>query len=235
MRAFAAIVLTASFTVALVAGSASGEAAHASLPQVGESSSPAFLSIVRKRKIPFGAARKHEMAAYSRRHYGKAEWKLREPKLIVLHSAEAPTFASVFNTFASNAPLFGQLPGVCAHFVVGSHGGRVQLVSLRIRCRHVIGLNHVAIGIEHVGYGPAPVFGNRRQLDSSLRLVKRLRCVFNIPVTGVIGHNESLRSRYYRERDSSQRGQTSADFPRRTMKRYRHRLARLGPCRDSGS
>lgn len=170
------------------------------------------------------------MAAYSSRHYGKAEWKLRDPELIVLHTAEAPTFGSVYNTFASNDPLFGQLPGVCSHFVVGSHGARVQLVSLRIRCRHVIGLNHVAVGIEHVGYGPGPVFENKRQLRSSLHLTQRLRCLLGIPVRDVIGHNESLRSRFYRERDHSQRGQTSSDFPRRVMKRYRRELTGLGPC-----
>ena len=193
---------------------------------------PSFLSGVRHRKIPFGAARKREMAAYSRHHYGQSEWRLRGPKLIVLHTAEAPTFSSVFNTFASNEPLFGQLPGVCSHFVVGEHGAKVQLVSLRIRCRHVIGLNHVAIGIEHVGYGPGPVLGSARQFNSSLRLSQRLRCLFGIPVKDVIGHNESLSSRFYRERDHSQRGQTSSDFPRRVMKKYRRALAGLGPCRQ---
>lgn len=173
------------------------------------------------------------MAAYSRHHYGKAEWRLRDPKLIVLHTAEAPTFSSVFNTFAANEALFGQLPGVCSHFAVGRHGARIQMVSLRIRCRHVIGLNHVSIGIEHVGYGPGPVLGDKSQFVSSLRLSQRLRCLFGIPIKGVIGHNESLSSPFYRERDHSQRGQTSSDFPHRVMKKYRRQLAKLGACRNT--
>ena len=229
--------LAAAALAALIAATPQADAqVHASYGGANPSSAPrssSFLSGIHHRKIPFGTTRKREMAAYSRHHYGKAEWRLRDPKLVVLHTAEAPTFSSVFNTFASNAPLFGQLPGVCSHFAVGRHGARIQMVSLRIRCRHVIGLNHVAIGIEHVGYGPGPVLDNERQLTSSLRLSHRLRCMFGIPIKGVIGHNESLSSPFYRERDHSQRGQTSSDFPHRVMRKYRHKLARLGACRGT--
>ena len=222
--AFAFLVVAAALGITGDSGTSAAGA------QATATSAPSFLKGIHRQKIPFGTTRKREMAAYSKRHYGKAEWRLRDPKLIVLHSAEAPTFSSVFNTFAENESLFGQLPGVCSHFVVGSHGATVQLVSLRIRCRHVIGLNHVAVGIEHVGYGSAAVLKQKKQFRASLELTQRLRCLFGIPVRDVIGHNESLRSRFYRERDHSQRGQTSSDFPRRVMKVYRRHLARLGRC-----
>ena len=38
-----------------------------------------------QRPIPFGAQRKAEMAAYSKRHYGTAQWRLIDPKVIVEH------------------------------------------------------------------------------------------------------------------------------------------------------
>ena len=57
-----------------------------------------------QRPIPFGEARKRQMRAYSRRHYGAGEHRLRSPRVIVQHFTVSDTFGSVFNTFARNAP-----------------------------------------------------------------------------------------------------------------------------------
>ncbi len=43
--------------------------------------------------IPFGARRKAQMAAYSKRHYGRYAWRLRDPKVIVEHYTAGMTFA----------------------------------------------------------------------------------------------------------------------------------------------
>lgn len=190
---------------------------------------PAFLAGVDRMKIPFGPRRKRQMAAYSKRHYGRAEWRLNRPRQIVLHYATAPNLGSVFNTFSDPRPdqTFGELPQVCAHFVVAP-GRAVQMVSLRARCRHTLGLNHVAIGIEHLGYSDGEVMASRGMRLRSLSLVRRLRCRFGIAVRDVIGHSESLRSRFYRERVPSLQGLTSADFSRETMRTYRKKLARRG-------
>ena len=187
---------------------------------------PGFLKGFDRMAIPFGPRRKRQMAAYSKRHYGKAEWRL-VPRQIVLHYATAPTLGSVFNTFSDPRPdqAFGELPQVCAHFVIAP-ARAVQMVSLKARCRHTLGLNHVAIGIEHLGYSDGEVMGSRGMRLRSLSLVRRLRCLYGIPVRDVIGHSESLRSRYYRERVASLQGMTSADFSRKTMRTYRKKLAR---------
>lgn len=192
-----------------------------------------FLGNVKVRPIRYGASRRSQMAEYSRRHYGKREWRLRNPRLIVQHVAVAPSNDAIFNTFASNAPdpSFGELPNVCAHFAVGDDGEVIQMVPLRVRCRHVVGLNHVAIGIEHVGYSDSDVLNNRVQLRASLRLTAALRCRFKIPVRDVIGHNESLKSRFYRERISKFRGQTHGDFTPASMRIYRRKL-RTMRCRS---
>jgi N-acetylmuramoyl-L-alanine amidase len=184
------------------------------------------------RPIPFGAKRKREMAAYSERHYGQRRWRLRHPRVIVEHMSQTSTAAAVFNTFAPDVPdvELHELPNVCAHFVVGSSGRILRLVNLRTRCRHTVGLNWTAIGIEHVGYGDSDVLGNRRALRASLRLTQYLRCRFGIRVHDVIGHAESLTSPYHHELVPSLRHQTHGDWRHSSMRVYRRALRRLGPC-----
>ena len=182
--------------------------------------------------IPFGAKRKREMAAYSERHYGERTWRLRDPHVIVEHVSETSSARAVYNTFAPDVPdvELHELPNVCSHFVIGSSGRIFRLVNLRTRCRHTVGLNWTAIGIEHVGYGDGDVLGDRRQLRASLRLTQWLRCKFHIPVHDVIGHAESLSSPYHRELVASLRRQTHGDWRHSSMRVYRRKLRRLGRC-----
>jgi predicted deacylase len=176
--------------------------------------------------IPFGADRRRQMRAYSRRHYGDGKAKLVDPKVIVEHYTASTSYSSAFNTFASNAPdvEFGERPGVCAHFVIERDGTIHQLVSLRWRCRHTVGLNHVAIGIEHVGVSDADVMGRPAQLDASLRLTRWLKERFAIETRDVIGHAESLASPYHHELVPAMRKRTHGDFQPATMRRYRGKL-----------
>jgi hypothetical protein len=187
---------------------------------------------IRKWLIPFGPKRKRQMAAYSERHYGEHTWRLRHPRVIVEHVAQAGSARAVHNTFAPDVPdpELGELPNVCAHFVVSSSGRVYQLVNLRTRCRHTVGLDWTAIGIEHTGFSDRQVLGDRRQMHASLRLTRYLRCRFHIRVRDVIGHSESLRSPYHRERVPGLRHQTHGDWRHRSMRVYRRRLRRLGDC-----
>lgn len=182
--------------------------------------------------IPYGQKRKREMAAYSERHYGERTWRLRHPKVIVEHMAQTGTAAAVYNTFAPDHPdpELGELPNVCSHFVVSGAGRIFRLVNLRTRCRHTVGLNWTAIGIEHVGYGDGDVLGDRAQLRASLRLTRWLRCRFGIGIRDVIGHAESLTSPYHRERVPRLRHQTHGDWRHASMREYRRKLRQLGPC-----
>ena len=184
--------------------------------------------------IPFGPVRKAQMVAYVHRHYGsfmKPTWRLIDPHVIVIHYTEA-SFRSTWNTFANDVPdsELHELPATCTHFVIDTDGMIYQLVSLSIMCRHTVGLNWTAIGIEHVGYSDRQVLRDPRQMASSLRLVRWLRCRFRIPINDVIGHAESLTSPYHREDVPALRSQTHSDFDRADMRIYRHRLGALGPC-----
>jgi N-acetylmuramoyl-L-alanine amidase len=182
--------------------------------------------------IPFGHKRKREMAEYSERHYGHPQWKLRNPRVIVEHVAVASSAEAVHNTFAPDVPdvELGELPNVCAHFVISPAGKIFQMVKTTIRCRHTVGLNWTAIGIEHAGFADSDVLGNRNELRASLRLTQYLRCHYGIAVRNVIGHAESLSSPFHHELVPSLRNQTHGDMQHSSMKVYRHDLRKLGAC-----
>ncbi len=182
--------------------------------------------------IPYPARRKREMRAYAERHYGVHTWRLRAPKVIVEHVAVAGSVRAIFNAFAPDVadPELHELPGTCSHFVVGADGTIARLVSLGTMCRHTVGLNDTAIGIEHVGFRDGDVLGDAAQLRASLRLTQWLRCRFGIPLKDVIGHAESLSSPYHHERVARLRTQTHGDWVRSSMRVFRRRLRALGSC-----
>jgi beta-N-acetylhexosaminidase len=185
--------------------------------------------------IPFGPKRKAEMRAYVRRHYGSfmtPTWKLIHPRVIVIHFTDSPSFQSTYNTFAADVPdaELQELPGTCAHFVIDSDGSIHQIVSLGVMCRHTVGLNWTAIGVEHVGYSDTQVMGDQSQMSASLRLVRWLRCRFHIQIKNVIGHNESLSSPYHHEDVPALRSQTHDDFNHADMQVYRARARDAGRC-----
>jgi hypothetical protein len=76
-----------------------------------------------QRPIPYGAARRAQMADYSRMHYGRAEWRLR-PRGVVQHYTATNSLASVFATFRANQPdvELGNAGGVHTRDRSGRHG-----------------------------------------------------------------------------------------------------------------
>jgi hypothetical protein len=145
--------------------------------------------------IPFGRARRAEMARYSLRHYGERTYRLSDHKVIVLHFTAGSTYRSAYWTFYADTPNKGELPGVSAHFVIDKDGTIYRLVPLYIRARHCIGLNHVSIGVEFVqetGVGARwadqRILHRTRQVRAGLRLVRYLMERYGISKRDVIGH-----------------------------------------------
>jgi N-acetylmuramoyl-L-alanine amidase len=216
-------------TVALLAGATTGSASSPTTrsgTRVGEVNAAHLRPVIVQRPIKFGPRRKAQMARYSLRHYGHRSWRLRRPRVIVEHYTDGGTFAGAWATMAADTRNLGELPGVCAHFVVDTDGTIYQVVPLRIRCRHTIGLNQTAIGIEHVGTSSVGVLNNSRQRRASMRLTLWLMARFGISVGNVIGHGESLMSPLRHERYRSWRCMTHTDFSHPAMRRYRHLLRR---------
>ncbi len=178
--------------------------------------------------IPFGPQRKAETAAYAQRHYGIRSWRL-HPKVVVEHFTGSDGFSSAWNTFAANTPdgELGGLPGDCAHFIVDRDGTIYQLVRLTVMCRHTVGLNYVAVGIENVGTSDGEILRDRAQLRSSLALAAWLVGEFHIRIRNVIGHSESLSSPYHRELYAPWAHQTHGDWKHLDMDVFRSKLRGL--------
>jgi N-acetylmuramoyl-L-alanine amidase len=184
------------------------------------------------RRIPFGAKRKRQTAAYSKRHYGERSWRLSDPKVIVEHYTGGNRFRSAWNYLAADAKHLGEYPGVCAHFIIDRDGTIYQLVNLRIRCRHTIGLNYTAIGIEMVGTSDAQILHRTRELRAALDLTLWLVARFKIQIRNVIGHAESLMSPYHHELYPSWRCLTHSDWLHPDMRTFRRKLKRLARRND---
>jgi N-acetylmuramoyl-L-alanine amidase len=181
-----------------------------------------------ERPIPFGARRRAEMRAYARRHYGIDDFHLRDPKVIVEHYTATATLQSAYATFANDVRdvELHELPGTCAHFIVDKDGTIYQLVALTIMCRHTVGLNWTAFGIEQVGLTAREILDRPAQYGAVVRLTSWLRCRYGIALRNVIGHNESLSSPYHHENVAALRRQTHADWTHAEMRPVRARLAR---------
>ncbi len=116
------------------------------------------------------------------------------PRMIVLHWTAIPTFEGSFDAFLHTKlpnwrPDIESVSGlnVSTHFLVDQDGTIYSLLPETTMGRHVIGLNHCAIGIENVG-GTKDTPLTRAQLKSNIWLVKYLAKKYKIEY--VIGHYE---------------------------------------------
>ena len=169
--------------------------------------------------IPFPASRKRETAAYAQEHYGIDSWRLVHPHVIVEHYTASTTFQSAWDAFAVDRPdpEFHSLPADCAHFVIDTDGTIHQLVPLTIMCRHTVGLNWTAVGIEMVGTSDRQILADRAERRSAVHLTAWLMQRLHIQLRNVIGHNESLDSPYHHELVAAWRCQTHQDWQHADM------------------
>lgn len=189
--------------------------------------------------IPYGHDRRKQMAKYSKRHYGDRAWRLKDPKAIVIHYTASGSYRSVWNTFASNAPNLGEKPGVCSQFVVDKDGTIYQLTRLYARCRHTIGLNHVAFGIEFVqesiGAGSEEaILARRKQARAGARLVAWLKERYRIGIKNVIGHAMANGSPYFKDLKGWRNDH--GDWPKGDVRDFRRKVVKVvSKHRDRGA
>lgn len=217
-----------------VVGLAAGAAPSAAAPAFAggrSAEAAAARPSISEDHIDYGAKRRSQMAAYSRRHYGKREWRLRNPKVIVLHFTATDSYRSVWSTFDSNAPSMGERPGVCSHYVVGQGGTIRELVPPRIRCRHAIGLNHVSLGIEMVQatgrgahWADQQILHRGPQARAALALVRHLQQRYSIPTGGVIGHAMANDDPHFEDLEGWRNDHS--DWLKRDVREFRDRLER---------
>jgi len=116
------------------------------------------------------------------------------PEMVVIHYTVIPTLEKTLVAFdgaylpesRSGIAGAGSL-NVSSQFVIDQDGSIYQLMPENYMARHVIGLNHCAIGIENVG-GTADVPLTTAQLESNIQLIKYLKGKYDIKF--LIGHQE---------------------------------------------
>ncbi len=183
-----------------------------------------------QKAIPYSAKRKKQMAAYSYRHYGNRTWKLVDPKVVVLHYTVSNTFESPWNLFASNSASPGpsgsapEMPGGCTHFIVDKDATIYQLAPLTTMCRHAIGINDRAVGIEFVEMSSATNILNRgKQRRAGVKLVRWLQSELDIKTRDVIGHFMVNDSPYFHEKVRGWRNDHT-DWNRQQVMKFRSYL-----------
>ncbi|WP_239540699.1 peptidoglycan recognition protein family protein [Spongiivirga citrea] len=114
------------------------------------------------------------------------------PKMIVIHHTAIPTFEKSYAAFkepllpSSRSEIVGAgALNVSSQFMVDRDGIIYRLMPETKMARHVIGLNHCAIGIENVG-GTDDTPLTDAQLKANIRLVRYLAAKYEIEY--VIGH-----------------------------------------------
>lgn len=145
--------------------------------------------------ITFNEERKILTLEYLQNRYGLEQNAPKiEPRMIVLHWTVIPTFEKSFEAFdpvtlPNWRPDIKDVSGlnVSSQFMVDRDGTIYQLLPETTMARHVIGLNHCAIGVENVG-GTDELPLTRAQLKSNIWLVKYLKEKYNIDY--LIGHYE---------------------------------------------
>lgn len=138
---------------------------------------------------------------YQLTHYGIDSKSIEiEPKMIVLHWTCIPSLEvtfRIFNTpeFPKNSPRRSEIPGdlnVSSHYVVDRDGTIYQLMPETWMARHVIGLNHYAIGIENIGGIDGKDDLTEAQTRANAFLVCHLKNKYP-SIKHLIGHNDYLR------------------------------------------
>jgi N-acetylmuramoyl-L-alanine amidase len=154
-------------------------------------------------------------AEYCLSHYGENSYLMDQPRMIVVHYTAIATLEESYRFFAPITldPVLrqdisgGGRVNPSPHYLIDRDGAILQLAPDNVVCRHTIGFNHTAIGIENVGRDAADL--TEAQASSTADLVGRL--VARHPsITFLIGHHEyrdTARPHYrlYRELDESYR------------------------------
>jgi len=145
--------------------------------------------------IVFDEERKNLTLEYLSTHYGlEQELPTIQPKIVVLHWTNIPTLQETFDAFKdSKLPdwrpelVNASRLNVSSQFLVDRDGTIYRLMPETTMARHVIGLNHAAIGIENVG-GTKDLPLTEAQIKANIWLVKYLAGKYEIEY--VIGHYE---------------------------------------------
>lgn len=144
--------------------------------------------------IVFDQQRKELSLDYMQSHYGIQQPEPTIiPRMVVVHWTAIPTYEKTFEVFDQSllpshrtAISGASALNVSSQYVIDRDGSIYQLMPDTLMARHVIGLNHCAIGIENIGGPKSPL--TKAQLKANTKLIKQLKKKY--PIDYVIGHYE---------------------------------------------
>ncbi len=122
-------------------------------------------------------------------------FNLRKPNFIIIHHTAQDSLQQTIKTFTLEKTQ------VSAHYVIADDGKVVQMLNDYLRAWHAgnaswgktTDMNSASIGIELDNNGFEPFSNN--QIDSLLKLLARLKKLYNIPTQNIIGHLDIAPSR----------------------------------------
>ena len=190
-------------------------------------------NVIIDKPINFNQERKDLSLQYLQEHYDVLEeTPTIVPRMAVLHYTVIPTMEGTFATFyppylpdtRPEISTAGNL-NVSSHFLVDRDGTIYRLMPETTMARHVIGLNHCAIGIENVG-GTAKLPLTRDQVRANVWLIQYLAGKYDIDY--LIGHSEYTRfegHELWLEKDKGYRtlkNDPGEDFMRKVRRRLKN-------------
>lgn len=151
--------------------------------------------VIVDKPIVFNEERTELTRTYLLERYGlEQESPVISPKMIVLHWTVIPSLEEAFEAFDPATlpnwrPDIENVSGlnVSSQFMVDRDGTIYSLMPETNMARHVIGLNHCAIGVENVG-GTKELPLTKAQLKANIWLVEYLTNKY--PIEYLIGHYE---------------------------------------------
>jgi N-acetylmuramoyl-L-alanine amidase len=130
---------------------------------------------------------------YAKTHYGEETDRLEDPEMIVVHFTAFATMRESLDFFrptlltSRDDIKSGGRVNVSAHYLVDKEGEIYRMAGDDILCRHIIGFNHVALGIENVAADERGLTEAQLAADAALiaELARR-----HPTVKFLIGHHE---------------------------------------------
>ena len=171
---------------------------------------------------------------YNKENYGINSYKLDTPKIIVVHYTAIDDLKATLNLFkqdniASSRDYIKDFSSlnVGIHYVVDKDGKIFHLMPDTVVARHLIGFNHVSLGIENIAKDSTDL--TSAQIESDAKLIEFLAKKYP-SVQYMIGHDEyndtSLpHYKYFKSLNSKYKPYGKIDPGPKFMSKLRKRLA----------
>jgi N-acetylmuramoyl-L-alanine amidase len=162
---------------------------------LSQAPAPSALSASPYRPFPIQSEERRELTrAYALAHYGVDDWRLADPRMIIMHYTATDSESISLSTFKpprlgsgrSDIASGGEL-NVGVHYLIGKDGTIWSLLPESAMGRHAVGFNHLAIGIEMVAATAKGL--TAAQLGAAARLVSDI-VRRNPSIAYLFGHHE---------------------------------------------